>query len=96
MNSITPKNIKSFIKFLYKFKYSKYPKKEIVDSWTKLTQSEIDEHLDLLFKSWKVSSYTKRKIIDSFVHNKVNKNRFIISIFILVVFVLFFIYIIEW
>lgn len=54
---ISPQNCKSYIAYLYRVRYKSDAPKELLDSWTQMSQQDIDFHLNALYQKWQLKDY---------------------------------------
>ncbi|HRP89895.1 MAG TPA: hypothetical protein PKX92_07635 [Edaphocola sp.] len=75
MNKINENNIIDFIKYLYQENIGNAPSQEVLDSWTGLSDIEIDEYLQQLFENWKFSEEQIFQEINNFLNIQNNNQK---------------------
>lgn len=72
---INHKNIANYIQFLYREKYNQDTPVEIIHSWQKLKDSEVDVHLKILYQQWELNEISIKVFEKAFLQStKKTKN----------------------
>lgn len=83
---INKKNIANYIQFLYQEKYNKVAPIEIINSWQKLNDLEIELNLKKLYQKWELNEVSIKLFENSFLSKKNTKAKFNLTIIILAIF----------